>query len=256
MPFHLSGVHLAIGGRDILAPLTLELPARKVVGLIGQNGSGKSSLVKLLARQMAPSGGAVQYEGRPLAVYGTRDFARRIAYLPQMPPPASGLLVRELVAFGRYPWHGALGRFSAEDRREVEEAMRLTDVAPFAGRLVETLSGGERQRVWLAMLIAQKADCLLLDEPISALDIAHQVEIMQTIRDLSARRQVAAIVVLHDVNIAARYCDHIVALRDGALLMSGAPAELMQAERLEAIYGIAMGVMAHPDSGWPMSYVH
>jgi len=256
MPYHLSGVHLAVEGRDILSPLTLDLPPRQVVGLIGQNGSGKSSLVKLLARQMTPTGGKLLYEGQPVSGYGPRDFARRVAYLPQTPPSVGGLLVREFVAFGRYPWHGALGRFSAQDAREVEDAMRLTDVAPFADRLVETLSGGERQRVWLAMLIAQNSRCLLLDEPISALDIAHQIEVMSLVRDLSRKRELGAIVVLHDVNIAARFCDHIVALKGGALLMSGTPAELMQSDRLEAIYGIPMGVLPHPAGGAPLSFVH
>ncbi len=256
MPYHLSGVHLAIDGRDILSPLTLDLPAGQVVGLIGQNGSGKSSLVKLLARQMTPSGGDLLYEGQPVAGYGARDFARRVAYLPQTPPTVGGLLVREFVAFGRYPWHGALGRFSAQDRREVEEAMRLTDVAPFAERLVETLSGGERQRVWIAMLIAQNSRVLLLDEPISALDIAHQIEVMSLVRDLSRKRELGAVVVLHDVNIAARFCDRIVALKSGVLVMSGTPADLMQTERLEAIYGIPMGVLPHPAGGAPMSFVH
>lgn len=256
MPYQLDGVRLEIEGRAILAPLTLDLPRGCIVGLIGQNGSGKSSLVKLMARQMPPSGGELLYEGKPVGRFAAREFARKVAYLTQTPPPVQGLLVREFVAFGRYPWHGALGRFDADDAREVNEAMRLTGVEPLSDRLVETLSGGERQRVWLAMLIAQKADCLLLDEPISALDIAHQIEMMQLIRDLGRQRSVAAVVVLHDVNMAARYCDHIVALRDGKLLMSGPPAELMRAEQLEAIYGIAMGVMPHPAGGALMSYVH
>ena len=256
MPYHLSGVHLQIEGREILRPLTLDLPAGQVVGLIGQNGSGKSSLVKLLARQTAPTGGALLYEGQPVADYAPRDFARRVAYLPQTPPAVGGLLVREFVAFGRYPWHGALGRFSAKDAHEVAEAMRLTDVAAFADRLVETLSGGERQRVWIAMLIAQNSRVLLLDEPISALDIAHQIEVMSLVRDLSRKRELGAIVVLHDVNIAARFCDHIVALKAGALTMSGTPAELMQSDRLEAIYGVPMGVLPHPSGGAPLSFVH
>ena len=256
MPYQLDSVRLEIDGRQILSPLTLDLPRGCIVGLIGQNGSGKSSLLRLLARQTPPSAGEVRFGGKPVASFAAREFARQVAYLAQTPPPVQGLLVREFVAFGRYPWHGALGRFGAEDAREVAEAMRLTGTQPLSDRLIETLSGGERQRVWLAMLIAQKADCLLLDEPISALDIAHQIEMMQLIRDLGRQRSVAAVVVLHDVNMAARYCDHIIALRDGKLLMNGPPAALMHAEQLEAIYGIAMGVMPHPSGGSLMSYVH
>lgn len=256
MPYQLNAVSLTIEGRAILAPLTLELPRGQICGLIGQNGSGKSSLLRLLARQLPATSGEIRFEGEPVARLSRRDFARKVAYLPQTPPPVNGLLVHEFVAFGRYPWHGALGRFGPEDKREVEEAMRLTGVDDFAERLVETLSGGERQRVWLAMLIAQKSEVLLLDEPISALDIAHQIEVMRLIRELGRKRQLAAVVVLHDVNMAARYCDHIVALRSGELLLSATPAELMRSDWLEAVYGIAMDVLPHPVDGTPISFVH
>jgi iron complex transport system ATP-binding protein len=163
--------------------------------------------------------------------------------------------VRELVALGRYPWHGPLGRFDAGHRRVVEEAMVLTDVAGFAGRVVESLSGGERQRVWLAMLLAQESDCLLLDEPISALDVAHQVEVLELVCRLSRDRGLGVVVVLHDINMAARYCDDLVALHGGRLLARGTPPELMNPAMLQAIYGISMGVLPHPESGLPISYV-
>lgn len=165
--FELDSVAFAIPERVLLEPLTLTLPARRVVGLIGHNGSGKSTLVKLLARQQPTSFGVIRFEGRALKQWGDRAFARKVAYLPQTTPPASGMLVKELVALGRYPWHGALGHFGQVDRDKVEEAIALTDIASLADRLVDTLSGGERQRVWLAMLVAQDAECLLLDEPIS-----------------------------------------------------------------------------------------
>ncbi len=186
--FVLDEVSFSVPGRRLLEPLTLTLPARRIVGLIGHNGSGKSTLLKILARQQPASAGRVSFEGRPLAEWGERAFARKLAYLPQYTPPASGMLVKELVALGRYPWHGALGRFGKVDRDKVEEAIELTDIAPFADRLVDTLSGGERQRVWLAMLVAQDAECLLLDEPISALDIAHQIEVLSLVQRLSHSR--------------------------------------------------------------------
>jgi len=163
--------------------------------------------------------------------------------------------VRELVACGRYPWHGALGRKGARDHAAVEAALGLADVAAFADRLVETLSGGERQRVWLAMLVAQEARYLLLDEPIAALDVAHQVEVMALARQLGHARGLGVAVVLHDVNIAARYCDDLVALRGGRLLMRGPPDEVVTADALADIYGIPMAVMPHPDGGWPVSFV-
>jgi iron-chelate-transporting ATPase len=175
--------------------------------------------------------------------------------LPQHTPSAAGVLVRELVRFGRHPWHGALGRFRAEDHAKVEEAMALTDVERFADRLVDTLSGGERQRVWLAMLVAQDADCLLLDEPISALDVAHQVEVLSLVQELSRSRGLGVIVVLHDVNMAVRFCDEIIALRGGMLCARGTPAEIMTSAQLEEIYGIPMVVMPHPHTGEPVCVV-
>ncbi|WP_120348442.1 ATP-binding cassette domain-containing protein [Paraburkholderia fungorum] len=253
--FELRDVSFALPERTLLRSLTLTLPARRVIGLIGHNGSGKSTLIKILARQQPASGGQILFEGKPLDQWPTRVFAQKLAYLPQHTPSAAGILVRELVAFGRYPWRGALGRFTEADRAKVDEAMALTDVTGFADRLVDTLSGGERQRVWLAMLIAQDADYLLLDEPISALDVAHQVEVLSLVQRLSTERGIGIIVVLHDVNMAARYCDEIVALHGGRLIAQGTPEEILTPAQLQAIYGISMGVMRHPDTGEPVSYV-
>lgn len=252
--YRLEQVSFAIPGRTLLEPLTLDLPARSVVGLIGHNGSGKSTLVKLLARQQPCTTGAIRFEGRALDGWSVKEFARKVAYLPQQPPAAGGMLVRELVALGRYPWHGALGSFSATDRRKVDEAMALTGVDSFADRLVDTLSGGERQRAWIAMLVAQDAECLLLDEPTSSLDVAHQVEVLALVQRLARERDLGVVVVLHDVNMAARFCDDILALNRGRLIARGTPQAIMTPRQLEAIYGIAMGVIANPECGAPISF--
>jgi iron complex transport system ATP-binding protein len=251
--FALDKVSFSVPGRVLLEPLSLTLPARRIIGLIGHNGSGKSTLVKILARQQPASSGNVSFEGKPLSQWGDREFARKLAYLPQQTPPASGMLVKELVALGRYPWHGALGRFGKVDREKVDEAIELTDIAPFADRLVDTLSGGERQRAWLAMLVAQDTECLLLDEPISALDIAHQIEVLSLVQTLSHARGLGVVVVLHDVNMAARFCDELLALHRGKLISRGSPAEIVTTDQLEAIYGLAMDVMTHPSSGEPVA---
>ena len=253
--FQLSEVSFSVPERTLLEPLTLSLPGQRVIGLIGHNGSGKSTLIKLLGRQQAASRGTISFEGRALSVWADRPFARRVAYLPQQTPQTSGMLVKELVALGRYPWHGALGRFGPADRAKVAEAMALADVEVFADRLVDTLSGGERQRVWLAMLVAQDARCLLLDEPISALDIAHQMEVLSLVQRLSRERGLGVVVVLHDVNMAARFCDEIVALQKGRLIARGTPDEIMTPGQLEAIYGIAMDVISHPVTGQRVSFV-
>ncbi|MDQ0393579.1 ATP-binding cassette domain-containing protein [Labrys monachus] len=253
--FDLSDVSYAVPGRVLLHPLTLSLPGGRVIGLIGHNGSGKSTLIKLLARQQPPASGTISYDGLALQQWSERGFARQVAYLPQHTPPTTGLLVRELVAFGRYPWHGALGRFAPTDRKRVADAMALANIESFADRLIDTLSGGERQRVWLAMLVAQDTRCLLLDEPISALDVAHQVEVLALVRRLSRERGLAVVIVLHDINMAARFCDEIAALHGGRLIARGTPEEIVTPEHLGMIYGLEMGVVPHPEAGYPISFV-
>ncbi|MGO4524126.1 ATP-binding cassette domain-containing protein [Microvirga sp. 2MCAF35] len=253
--FELTELSFTIPERTLLHPLSLNLPGRRVIGLICHNGSGKSTLIKLLARQLPATSGTVKFERKVLSDWSERHFARRVAYLPQPPPPASGMLVKELVALGRYPWHGPLGCFETVDGEKVREAMALADVEPFADRVVETLSGGECQRVWLAMLVAQNAQFLLLDEPISVLDVTHQMEVLALVQRLSRERGIGVVVVLHDVNMAARFCDEILALQAGRLIARGTPEEIMTPPRLQAIYGIAMDVIAHPVTGQPVSFV-
>ena len=254
--FALEQVSFSVPGRVLLQPLSFSFPQGKVCGLIGHNGSGKSTLLKILGRHHNASAGEVRLNDKSLSEWDSKAFARQVAYLPQQLPPAEGMTVRELVALGRYPWHGALGRFTAADREHVEEAIKLVGLQPFATRLVDSLSGGERQRAWLAMTVAQDSSCLLLDEPTSALDIAHQVEVLELIKDMSHQRGLTVIAVLHDINMAARYCDYIAALRGGEIIAQGAPQELMQGDVLEEIYGIPMGILPHPRGGAPVSFVY
>lgn len=244
--FEIKNLAVDVPGRRLLNEISLNLPAGKMIALIGHNGSGKSTLLKVLARQIE-STGRVTFEGRELSSWHARDYARRLAFLPQTTPPAEGMTVRELVALGRYPWHGALGRFGDKDHAAVASALTECGLDPFADRLVDTLSGGERQRAWLAMMVAQEAGTLLLDEPISALDIAHQVEVLSLVRRMCHDQNRSAVIVLHEVNMSARFCDHIVAIKKGRLAMQGTPDELMQAETLHDIYGLPMQVLTRPD---------
>jgi ferric hydroxamate transport system ATP-binding protein len=251
----LTNVSFEVRGAPLLQSLTLEIESRGITGVLGQNGSGKSTLLKILARHLAASAGQASYAGRSLAAWPNREFARAVAYLPQQVAPAAGLKVRELVALGRYPWHGPLGRFGSSDRTKVDEAIALTGVHSLADRYVETLSGGERQRAWLAMLVAQDARLLLLDEPIAALDVAHQVEMLRLLRRLSTDQHIASVVVIHDINMAARFCDRLVALKGGRLIAQATPEELMRPEKLLEIYDIAMAVVREPGSASPIAFV-
>jgi ferric hydroxamate transport system ATP-binding protein len=240
-------------GNDTI-PLDLNLATGRIYGLVGHNGSGKSTLLKLLARQMTPTSGLLSLAGKPLQQWSARSFAQQIAWLAQQPPAVDGMRVRELVALGRHPWHGALGRFDAQDHQHVEQAMIATDVAQHAERAVDSLSGGERQRAWMAMLVAQDCRCMLLDEPTSALDIGHQLALLERVRTLCRERGMGAVIILHDVNMAARFCDEVIALREGRLLLHVSADEILQEQHLQAIYGVPMGVFVDPLSGRPVSF--
>ena len=253
--FQLTDVGFSASGKQILHPLGLRLEPGRIYGLVGSNGSGKSTLVKMLARQQRPTSGSIHLLGKDLSAYGDRDFARSVAYMPQFTPPAEGMTVRELVGLGRFPWHGALGRFSASDGEKVEQGLNQTDLLRFADRMVDSLSGGERQRAWLAMMLAQDTRCLLLDEPTSALDIAHQVDMLTLIQTLSREAGIGVVVVLHDINMAARTCDEIIALRGGRIVAHGTPGEILNGEVLDRIYGLPMGILPHPATGAPIGYV-
>ena len=244
-----EAVRVVAEGRTILEPTTLEFRRARVTGIVGHNGSGKTTLLKCLARQSTPTTGQITLDGQPLSTFGARAFARKLAYLPQQTPAATGLTGRELVAYGRYPWHGALGRIGSGGHRAIAEAMRLSDTTGFADRWVDVLSGGERQRVWVAMLIAQDTQFIVLDEPIAALDLAHQIEVLGVLRDLARTRRAGIVLVLHDINMAARFCDEIVALRDARVIVRGVPQDIMRADVLGSIFGIPMRVLVDEASG-------
>ncbi|PZM16296.1 ABC transporter ATP-binding protein [Rhizobium tubonense] len=251
----LSGVDYFAGSKHILSAIDLTVDAGMIYGLVGPNGSGKSTLLKLIARQIEPMSGTIRLDSKPLDAWGNRAFARNVAYMPQFTPATDGMSVRELVSLGRFPWHGTLGRFGAEDRRMVDEAISRTDLVHFSDRNVSSMSGGERQRAWIAMMLAQNARCLLLDEPTSALDLAHQASILSLVRSLTHERGLTVIVVLHDVNLAARYCDRIIALSKGSITAQGTPHAIMTAETLQTIFGVEMGVFSHPARREPVCYL-
>lgn len=253
--YKLTNASFEIDGKKILSPTQLTFEPKKVTTLLGHNGCGKSTLMKLLSRQNAPTQGEVFFNEHPLSSYSNLEFAHQVAYLPQHPPITDGVTVRELVCFGRYPWKGAFGRYSKEDYQIVDEAIEKVGLNAFADRFVATLSGGERQRAWVAMLLAQQSQCILLDEPTSALDVAHQHELLALIRELNQSLGLTVIMVLHDVNMAAKFSDHLIALHSGEVIASGSPKELMTPETLMKIYGMELALFDHPETGQPISYI-
>ncbi|WP_040976302.1 ABC transporter ATP-binding protein [Necropsobacter massiliensis] len=252
--FQLNRVFFSISDRTLLAPTTLSVQAGKVYGLIGHNGSGKSTLLKLMARQQTASGGDILLNDKPINHWNHRDFAKQVAYLPQHLPLGINLTGGELVNMGRYAWNGLFGRKTETDQQAILRAMKLTQTEKFAAQLVDILSGGERLRVWLAMLLAQQSRFLLLDEPLAPLDIAHQVEVMQLLSHLSRELNLGVVIVIHDINLAARFCDRLIALHSGRILAQGNARQIVNTESLQAIYGIRLNVIDHPHCDRPVSF--
>ncbi|AXH91771.1 ABC transporter ATP-binding protein [Micromonospora aurantiaca] len=250
----LSTRDLVVGyeGRTVLDGLDLDLPADTFTVIVGPNACGKSTLLRTMARLLTPRRGAVLLDGAAIRDLPTRDVARRLGVLPQSPLVPEGITVADLVGRGRQPYQRWWRQWSAEDGRAVEEAMRLADVSALANRPVDTLSGGQRQRVWIAMTLAQDTDALLLDEPTTFLDLAHQVEVLDLLHRLRAERGRTVVAVLHDLNQAARYADHLIAMRDGAVVAAGEPREILTADLVRDVFGLDCVVVPCPVSGAPL----
>ncbi|GAA0314154.1 ABC transporter ATP-binding protein [Psychrobacter aestuarii] len=240
-------------GNTLLDNVSFDVAARQLVALIGHNGSGKSTLIKALAGEMGSSKGEVSLDERAISDYGSKALARKLAYLPQQLPEAAGFTVRELVMLGRYPHQKWLQKPSALDHEKVVEAMRVTQVERFADRLTSTLSGGERARAWLAMCLAQDTDYLLLDEPLAALDMHYQIEVIELIRRLVDEQGLSVVIIIHDINLAAQYADRIIALKGGRICHNGDIASTMQPSILHDIFNVTMQLLTHPVTGQPVA---
>jgi len=245
---------LAIGYDDrlIVEGLNLSIPTGKITALVGSNGSGKSTILKTMARIMKPQRGCVLLDGKAIHAQSTREVAKQLAILPQNPVAPEGLTVRELVGYGRYPHQRGFGTMSREDREIVEWAIEMTGLSAFADRAVDQLSGGQRQRAWIAMALAQDPDVLLLDEPTTFLDLTHQLEVLDLLQHLNRTRGTTVVMVLHDLNLAARYADHLVVMADGRVLAEGAPAEVVTPDVLRAAFRLDALVVPDPVTGAPM----
>ena len=231
----------------VLEALSLDVGDGEIVALVGPNGSGKSTLLRALGRVLKPKTGVVHLDGRVMREWPTREVARRLALLPQGPTLANDMTVAELVAMGRSPHQGILGIPTKADEEAVQQAIRDTSIEALTGRQVSALSGGERQRVWLAMALAQQPHVLLLDEPTTFLDLNHQLEVLDLVRELNRQRGLTVVMVLHDLNQAARYAQRMVVLQQGRVFSDGPPAEVLTPETLRVVFGVVAQVMAGPE---------
>ena len=245
-------VSLGYGDRAVVDDLTVRVPDRAVTVVVGANACGKSTLLRGMARLLRPTSGAVLLDGAAIHRQPTKQVARTLGLLPQAPVTPEGVTVADLVGRGRHPHQGRFRRWSADDERAVAEALDLTGATGLAGRVVDELSGGQRQRVWIAMALAQETDLLLLDEPTTYLDLAHQVEMLDLLADLNARRGTTVVMVLHDLNLAARYADHLVAMAGGRIAAEGAPEAVVTEEVVRDVFGLDCRVVTDPVSRTPL----
>ncbi|WP_116245405.1 ABC transporter ATP-binding protein [Nocardiopsis sp. FIRDI 009] len=246
-----EGLTLGYGEEPVVHDLTVSVPPGVVTSIVGANGCGKSTLLRGMARLLTPRSGRVLLNGSDIHALATRDVARIVGLLPQNPVAPEGITVADLVGRGRYPHQGWFRRWTAEDDRAVQEALTATDTLDLAERPVDELSGGQRQRVWIAMTLAQRTDLLLLDEPTTFLDIAHQVEVLDLLLELNRTRGTTVVMVLHDLNLAARYSDHLVAMREGRVHASGRPRDVVTEDLVRDVFGLSAKVYPDPVSGTP-----
>jgi iron complex transport system ATP-binding protein len=245
-------VRLAYDDAVVVRDVDLQLTEGSLTAIVGPNGCGKSTLLRALGRLMRPVGGRVLLDGREIARTPTREVAKVLGLLPQAPVAPEGLTVGELVARGRHPHQSWLRQWSRDDEAAVAEALAWTDMAALADRPVDALSGGQRQRAWISMALAQGTDLLLLDEPTTYLDLSHQIDVLELVSRLHAERGRTVVVVLHDLNLAARYAQRLVAMKDGELVAAGPPPDLLTEQLLADVFDLEARVLADPVSGTPM----
>ncbi|WP_458112390.1 ABC transporter ATP-binding protein [Arthrobacter sp. R1-13] len=238
--------------RIVIEQLCAEIPEGKVTMIVGANACGKSTLLRGLSRLLKPAAGTVTLDGKDIHSRPAREVARTLGLLPQHPTAPDGITVRDLVGRGRYPHQGFFRSWSPEDDLAVQSALDATETMELADRNVDELSGGQRQRVWIAMALAQETDVLLLDEPTTYLDLAHQVEVLDLVTDLNRKNGTTVAIVLHDLNLAARYADHVIALKAGSIVAEGPAIQVVTEHLVQEVFGLESRVVPDPVSGTPL----
>jgi len=238
--------------RCVVDGLSVRIPEGRVTMIVGANACGKSTLLRGLSRLLKPARGAVTLDGKDIHSRPARELARALGLLPQHPSAPDGITVRDLVGRGRYPHQGFFRSWSDKDDAAVQRALEATGTLELAGRDMDELSGGQRQRAWIAMALAQETDVLLLDEPTTYLDLAHQVEVLDLVTDLNRTRGTTVAIVLHDLNLAARYADHVIAMKDGAVAALGSPQDVVTEDLVKDVFGLESRVIPDPVSGTPL----
>ncbi|MGV9392683.1 ABC transporter ATP-binding protein [Streptomyces olivaceus] len=247
-----ENVTLAYDQRVIAKQLSVEIPDNSFTVIVGPNACGKSTLLRALSRMLKPSEGRVLLDGSVIQSTPAKQVARTLGLLPQSSIAPDGITVGDLVGRGRYPHQGLLRQWSTEDERVVQESMARTGISELAERYVDELSGGQRQRVWIAMALAQQTPLLLLDEPTTYLDIQHQIDVLDLCAELHEEQGRTLVAVLHDLNHAARYATHLVALREGKIIAEGAPKDIVTADLVERVFGLRCQVIDDPETGTPL----
>ncbi|MET3648770.1 ABC transporter ATP-binding protein [Phyllobacterium ifriqiyense] len=247
-----SQLSAGYGSTDILSELELVVPPGKITAIVGANACGKSTLLRTMSRLISPRQGHVLLDGKSIHQTPSRELARTLGLLPQSPIAPEGITVADLVSRGRHPHQGMFARWTRKDDEAVAAALTTTGTMDLAERPMDELSGGQRQRVWIAMALAQQTEILLLDEPTTFLDISHQIEVLDLLTDLNETRQTTIVMVLHDLNLAARYSDHLIAIADGRLHVAGAPEDVLTEENVRQTFGLECRIINDPTSGRPI----
>jgi iron complex transport system ATP-binding protein len=243
---------IGYGERLIVKNLSIEIPDKKITTIIGPNGCGKSTLLKAITRIISHQSGNILLDGKDISKVNTKILAKQMAILPQTPESASGLTVGELVSYGRFPYQKGFGRLTKKDYGVIDWALEVTGTIDFKFRPVDALSGGQRQRVWIAMALAQETEIIFLDEPTTYLDMAHQLEVLELLQKLNYEQERTIVMVLHDLNQAARFADHIIALKDGEIVKAGNCEEVISHKVLKKVFNIDAVIGHDPRTGKPM----